>query len=580
MTQLYTRYNKPITLDEQIGRGGEAIVYAIAEKKILVAKVYHQPAPQQEAKLKAMLAYPPQQPSDHVAIVWPRDLLYQQDGQFAGFLMLNLRADLVMQSSESIVNFYNPSQRVSRYSAFNWQYLHRTALNLMIAADGVHGQGHVIGDVNESNILVSSQALVTLIDTDSFQINDHVGNLYRCPVGKPEYTPPELQGVSFREVDQLPAHDNFGLAVLIFQLLMEGYHPFTGRLISEESVGRVDLHGIRKGLFPYLPNNVITPPPNAPKFEILHPALQSMFLHCFVEGHSAPSVRPSPRAWINALEEAEAALIVCNHDENHVYSNHVDGCPWCATQPMTQRALPSAQSSSGSGSKPTSAIANFVEQTNAIQQAVEQKKASIQPQTANLPAFRPDGHPQDNIKVTLDEQGLTIVYKETWGCALSLMVLSLISLVSLGVAYTQMTSIWVWLIFCSPGWLVAGGLLWWMLKQLFNRIVFTVDSGKLHREQKPLRRSIRQFKVAEIQHLYTKCRHRQNSKKFQLYIVKRNGQHSEVWEHSNYNTVRYIELEIKQYLNIPDVPIEGEYIPDEEKKGKYSVNSPEKTSET
>src|SRR5712691_4689158 len=72
-------------------------------------------------------------------------------------------------------------------------------------------------------------ALVTLVDTDSFQVCEpHNGVVYRCPVGKPEFTPPELQGCPFAQVDRAPEHDLFGLAVLLFQLLMEGTHPFAG----------------------------------------------------------------------------------------------------------------------------------------------------------------------------------------------------------------------------------------------------------------------------------------------------------------------------------------------------------------
>ena len=53
------------------------------------------------------------------------------------------------------------------------------------------------------------------------------GKIYRCVVGVPEYAP-ELQGKSFKDVDRRPEHDRFGLAVLVFHLLMMGRHPFSG----------------------------------------------------------------------------------------------------------------------------------------------------------------------------------------------------------------------------------------------------------------------------------------------------------------------------------------------------------------
>src|SRR5438093_919042 len=80
-------------------------------------------------------------------------------------------------------------------------------------------KGYGIGDLNERNLLVTTQALVTLVDTDSFQVKA-AERVFRCRVGSAEYTPPELQGARFADIDRGPQHDAFGLGVLIFQLLM------------------------------------------------------------------------------------------------------------------------------------------------------------------------------------------------------------------------------------------------------------------------------------------------------------------------------------------------------------------------
>ena len=82
--------------------------------------------------------------------------------------------------------------------------------------------------MNHSNILVSETAMATLVDTDSFQVRDLHGKFYRCPVGTKEFTPREMQGKRFSDIDRGPEQDLFGLGVLIFQLLMEGTHPFAG----------------------------------------------------------------------------------------------------------------------------------------------------------------------------------------------------------------------------------------------------------------------------------------------------------------------------------------------------------------
>jgi len=332
--QLQTSYSKTITLAKEIARGGEGQIWTIQGRPHDVAKIYD-PAKItsiHEIKLKAMLLNPPMQPPTHKAIAWPLETLYER-GRFVGYIMP------LVQGSEPIFNFYHPIQRQQNQPGFNWLYSHRTAFNLAVAMQAIHDKGHLIGDVNESNILVNPNTFITLVDTDSFQIKSQSGQIYRCLVGKPEYTSPELQGINFKTIDRHIEHDLFGLGVMLFQLLMEGRHPFAGVLPSgSRSVERVDLHCIKKGIFPYQRRGA-NPPPKAPSFNILHPDLQAMFTRCFVHGHSNPSQRPAAHEWQRALDTAETALTTCQRDPNHVYSNHLKSCPWCAPVPSIKPPL-------------------------------------------------------------------------------------------------------------------------------------------------------------------------------------------------------------------------------------------------
>lgn len=61
-------------------------------------------------------------------------------------------------------------------------------------------------------------------------------SLKPCVVGTEDFTPPELHGVSLSSVKRTQPHDNFGLAVAIFQLLVMGKHPYAGRY-SEADLG-------------------------------------------------------------------------------------------------------------------------------------------------------------------------------------------------------------------------------------------------------------------------------------------------------------------------------------------------------
>jgi len=332
--QLHNEYNHPFTLEKDIAGGSEARIWTVKDKPGLVAKIYHHPTLEHETKIMAMLDNPPHHPS----IVWPTNLLYQDD-KFAGFLMPQI------EGSMPISNFYDPTKREKSYPAFNWQYLHRTALNLIIAAEVIHAQGHVIGNVNENSILVNSQAVVTFIDCDSFQIRTQTGEIHHAAVSKPESTPPELQGTQLDDIIKTPLHDNFGLAILIFQLLMEGYHPFVAESLQFSSAEQSCIHCIQEGIFPFVKPK-FDAPADAPSFDMLHPDVQKAFIRCFVNGHEYPNQRPSPKMWREILDNAENALVTCSRDDSHVYSSHLTECPWCIRFHSRPKPLPSSDDGS------------------------------------------------------------------------------------------------------------------------------------------------------------------------------------------------------------------------------------------
>jgi len=320
----------PINLNVSLGRGGEACIYTVPSDAEMVAKIYHNPTQEKARKLEVMVLHPPENPTaslGHISIAWPCELIRAADGtnQIIGFMMPRI------QGMRPIIDFYNPRTRRQHCPLFNYQYLLRTARNLAAAFAALHQAGYCVGDVNESNILVSDTALVSVVDTDSFQVRDPQTDIvYRTPVGKPEFTPPELQNKTFSDCDRAIPHDLFGLGVLIFQLLMEGTHPFSGIF---QSVGEPPPYESRiaTGHFTYSINRRVPyiPTPIAPSWEILHPTLQQLFIRCFEDGHNNPNIRPNAQTWLLALTEAENALVACQKNPQHVYSKHQHKCPWC-----------------------------------------------------------------------------------------------------------------------------------------------------------------------------------------------------------------------------------------------------------
>jgi DNA-binding helix-hairpin-helix protein with protein kinase domain len=322
-----------LTLTEQLGRGGEALIFAVEEDPHVVAKIYLRPTAERAAKLAAMLAAPPVDPmakAAHTSITWPTTRLVNGEGQFVGYLMPRIdRARL-------IVEYYTPRTRLQHCPRFHYVYLLRTARNLATAVGALHERGYVIGDLNESNVLVTPQALVSLVDTDSFQVPTGE-TVFRCRVGKPEYTPPELQGARFAEIDRQPEHDAFGLAVLIFQLLMQGMHPFAG--VSAVGGDAIPSR-IRAGQWPYAAKEgPVRPSPHAPPWEVMPPTVQVLMRRCFEAGHADPSHRPTADEWRKAIADDEKLIISCERNPQHRYHGSLSKCPWCALA-ETQRRDP------------------------------------------------------------------------------------------------------------------------------------------------------------------------------------------------------------------------------------------------
>jgi hypothetical protein len=319
-----------ITLEGLVlGRGGEASVYAVPGRPELAAKIYHHPTPEHAGKLAAMLAAPPVPPpagTGHVAIAWPLERLLEAGGErrVVGALVPRVEA------AHMLWELYNPGARQELCPQFHHGALLRTARNLACVVRTLHERGYVVGDLNESNVLATPQALVTLIDADSFQVPAAEG-LYRCRVGRPEYTPPELQGVAFAEVDRQQEHDAFALAVLIFQLLMQGVHPFAG-ICTDGALPAAIPARIAAGAWPYAwpLSGPVRPGPHAPPWCVLPPDVQDLLSRCFEDGHGEPVARPGAAEWQLALEEAERQLTPCTHNSQHVYARGLDVCPWCA----------------------------------------------------------------------------------------------------------------------------------------------------------------------------------------------------------------------------------------------------------
>jgi DNA-binding helix-hairpin-helix protein with protein kinase domain len=318
--------------DKPVGGGGEAFVYRVKDDATRLAKVYHRPSSDASAKLAFMLANPPGNPTatrGHQAYAWPTALITPpRSNSVVGFLMPNVTG------MKEVFDFYNPGQRRKTCARFNYRYLMQSARNIAGIMHELHSKGYVVGDVNQRNILVSDAAMVTVLDTDSFQCRDpKTGHLYLCRVRSDGFIAPEAYLRGTKDCERTVEQDLFGLAVLIFHLLMEGIHPFAAKYLGDgDPPYAQQQQSIIAGVFPYANRSgQFAPVPTAPPFEMLNPEIRALFLRCFVDGHETPTARPTAKEWQRALATASKDLVECPANKHHYYDRHLgDVCPWCA----------------------------------------------------------------------------------------------------------------------------------------------------------------------------------------------------------------------------------------------------------
>ena len=280
------------TLGEKLGEGAEGTIYTVANDEQKVVKVYkrcrhgHLP-PRITDKLRAMERHRPAQGKSrpgHPAMAWPDQIIQSASSNTAvGFAMPRVNTQKTMELGE----FLNPKTRQTKMQEKNLPTDHvqieatkyKIIQNLSQIADSFHKQGHLIGDINERNIQVDPiHGDVSITDCDSCQIRDEKNRtIYRCKVGTPDYTAPELfkqlkgnctndkcpcrsmcsscnptHQMKYACITRSQEHDRFGIAVIAFQLLMDGSHPYTCRVKgpSEDQVQSLQ-DRIERKYYPY-----------------------------------------------------------------------------------------------------------------------------------------------------------------------------------------------------------------------------------------------------------------------------------------------------------------------------------------
>ncbi|PWR70136.1 hypothetical protein [Methanospirillum lacunae] len=194
----------------------------------------------------------------------------------------------------------DPQSRRERFDG-KFYFKHRIAACLNLTAVLISARNHGIRDVylSERTVFVGPDASIRLLI-----------------LPKPE------QVMSTLKMSLSPA-------ILIFRMLMDGYHPF--HAIGSRTTG-AGSHERRmaSGLYPWSDDDpALRPPPQAPPIRTLPKPLIDLFDEEFQEFKGDSQDNNNIETWFNVIDQVYKRLVCCDLNPDHWYLPDSEGCPWC-----------------------------------------------------------------------------------------------------------------------------------------------------------------------------------------------------------------------------------------------------------
>lgn len=214
--KVKTKDNEIILLGDLIGSGGEGAVYDCNYENDYVIKVYHK-GQLNKLRLKKIFLMEKKQ-IKYDGLCWPEKVVFSEKGEPVGYLMKKV-------NGQPLSSIFDCDETVLKNFP-NWkkQDLIILAIDILQKVQYLHLFGILIGDLRLKNIVIDDSGTPCLVDIDSCQIDN-----LPCPIGYPDFTPPELQHIEFKKQLRTYQNESFSCSVLLFKLLFCGLHPYDQR---------------------------------------------------------------------------------------------------------------------------------------------------------------------------------------------------------------------------------------------------------------------------------------------------------------------------------------------------------------
>jgi len=288
-----------------------------------------------ERRVEAMLKLPPALPDivedgvRFVRMAWPVALLHDRSRKFAGFLM----PAVDMQATTPLESVLQEDQARAEGLPTSLGAKINFAARLAVAITELHQHEHHVVHLSPANLRFYRQSLhLAVIGCERFSIRASFERFAARPDAREialDYVAPEFQGKPI-PVGKEESQDRFALAVLAFQLLNFGIHPFTGIPIRDDVPA--DIPGrIARNCYAYgsIPHPDLEPSPGSGHLA-MPKELRALFDRAFTVHAGA---RPQAQEWATWLQfyaiPSNDCVVVCEANARHHHFANLP-CAACA----------------------------------------------------------------------------------------------------------------------------------------------------------------------------------------------------------------------------------------------------------
>ena len=325
-TTIKTSDGKEITVQSELGEGGQGIVYKVLyEGKERALKWYSKGVGDNMEKFYENIKRNIERGSPAPTFLWPIALTQLQEGKYFGYVM-----DLRPIEFKDFDLFLLNRVQFKSFSA-----IVNTALQITASFRKLHNLGLSYQDLNDGNFFINPQIGDILI-CDNDNVAPDGWNL--GIQGKPKYMAPEVVNAT-----KLPDtfSDRFSLAVILFLLLCKG-HPLDGKKDNnhiDPAKNEMNLYCLNP-IFIFDPQNEANRPNpeihrNVLLFWGIYPKhIQDLFIkafskelmHCDGNGREDRIIE---KIWLKELSRLRSEIAVCPYCGDETFFDTQNGTAEC-----------------------------------------------------------------------------------------------------------------------------------------------------------------------------------------------------------------------------------------------------------